>query len=228
MKVRRILFPLPFLLFPCLLAGCSTVLGVAAAKLAPPEKVKPQYTNLAGQSIGVMVWIDRGIRIDWPGLQLDLANSIDKQLRDQTADAKGHNVAKTLLGSTYPVLPASIIRYQMDHPEIEAMQMVDVAPKLGVQRLIYVEVEDFDTRADRTVELFRGSAKATVRVFEIEKDGTAKIAFEKNNVVASFPPKAQPEGVPNLGDAKTYAGTLDAFATEIVHLFVPYEIENPY
>jgi hypothetical protein len=226
MDLSRYLFRFSLFLFPCLLSGCALV-GAAAYKLQPPETIKPQYTNLAGQSIGVMIWIDRGIRIDWPGLQLDLANSIDKKLRDQTADEKGKNHAKTVLGSTYPVMPASIIRYQKDHPDIEALPITDVAPKFGVSRLIYVEVEDFDTRSDRTVELFRGSAKATVRVIEIDQDGKAKVAWEKNNVTASFPPKSPPEGVPNLGDARTYVGLVDAFSTEIVHLFVPYQVE-PY
>jgi hypothetical protein len=221
-----VLFRLSFFLLLPLISGCVAV-AAAAYKLQPPKTIKPDYTNMVGQSIGVMIWIDRGIRIDWPGLQLDLANSIDHKLKAETHDAKGKDKAKVLHDATYPVLPASIIRYQMDHPEIEALPMTDVAPRLGVSRLIYVEVDDFDTRSDRTVELFRGTAKATVRVIEIAHDGTAKVAFEKSNVTASFPPKSPPEGVVNLGDAKTYVGIVDAFSTEIVHLFVPYQVE-PY
>jgi hypothetical protein len=214
----------PLLCLPLLLSSCVAV-GALAYKLQPPKTIKPEYTNLAGQSIGVMIWLDRGIRIDWPGLQLDIANSVDKQLRDQALDAKGKNQAKVLLGATFPVLPASIIRYQMDHPELEAYPITDVAPKFGVSRLIYVEVEDFATRSDRSVELYRGSAKATVRVIEIDKDGKAKIAFERPNITASYPPKAPPEGAPNLGDQKTYTGLVDAFSTEIAHLFFPYQVE---
>ena len=217
-----------FILLPsCIILlqpGCM-VLGAAAYKLQPPKTIQPEYANLAGQSIGVMIWLDRGLKIDWPGLQLDLANSIEKQLRDATLDAKGKNKVKQLLGATYPVLPASIIRYQMDHPDLEAYPITDVAPKFGVTRLIYVEVEDFATRSDRSVELYRGTAKATVRVLEIDKDGKAKVAYEKSNVTASYPPKAPQEGSPSLGDARTYAGTLDAFATEIAHLFIPYQVE---
>ena len=227
MRLRRsaILYSLSSILVLVSCSGCL-ILGAAAYKLAPPETIKPQYTNLAGQTVGVMIWIDRGIRIDWPGLQLDLANSIDKKLKEHTKDAKGKDLDKVLLGTTYPVLPASIIRYQMDHPEIEAMPMTEVAPKLGVSRLIYIEVEDFDTRSDRTVELFRGSAKATIRVFEIDQDGKAKMTFERDNITASYPPKSPPEGVPNLGDERTYVGIVDAFSTEIVHLFVPFQVER--
>src|SRR6185369_2304600 len=128
-------------------------------------------------------------------------------------------------GTTFPVLPASIVRYQHDHPEIEAMSVTEVATKLGVSRLIYVEIEDFATRSDDSVALFRGRAKATVKVIEVSGD-QAKVAFELNNVETAFPPKAPKEGIPNAGDAKIYSGLIDSFATEIVHVFVAYQVEE--
>src|SRR5439155_1767585 len=171
------------------------------------------------------VWADRGIRIDWPTLRLDLANAVQQKLKEQTLDEKGKPKAKTLLGVTYPVQPASIVRYQEDHPEAEAMPITDVAPKLGVGRLIYVELEDFATRADQAVELFRGHAKATVRVIEIA-DGKASVAYTWENVQVNFPPKVPAEGIPNAGDQRIYAGTVNAFATEIGQLFFPYQVEE--
>src|SRR5687768_16156493 len=62
-----------------LLSGCVLV-GVAAHKLTPPPTIHPDYTGLQDQTVGVMVWADRGIRIDWPKLQLDLANAIQNKL----------------------------------------------------------------------------------------------------------------------------------------------------
>ena len=129
-------------------------------------------------------------------------------------------------GATFPVLPASIVRYQRDHPEIEAMTITDVAPKFNVSRLIYIELEDFSTRADSTVQLFRGVASATVRVLEVTPDGKATVAFEQNNVSTTYPPKAPPEGIPNAGDYKMYTGTMTRLAEEIVNLFVPYQVEE--
>ena len=217
--VRRLVFPLSFFLFP-LLTGCA-VIGVAAHKLTPPPTVQPEYTRLQNESIGVMVWPDRGIRIDWPGAQLDLANAVQTRLKQQQEKGK----KKTLRGATFPVLPASIIRYQRDHPEIEAMTITDVAPRFGVSRLIYVELEDFATRADASVQLFRGTASASVRVIEI-KDHKATVAFEQNHVIAAFPRKGPPDGVPNAGDYKIYVGTITELANEIVNLFVPYQVEE--
>ena len=58
------------------------------------------------------------------------------------------------------------------------------------------------------------------------RHGQARVAFEKPDVRASYPPKAPQEGMPGVGDVKTYAGTVDAFGTEVVHLFVPYQVEE--
>src|SRR5437763_1545651 len=130
---------LPFFIFRFSLlvlpfcSGC-TILSVAAYKLKPPETIHPKYTNLVNQTVGVMVWADRGIRIDWPTLQLDVANGVDKKLQETPKDSKGVPKAKTLIGVEFPVQPAAIARYQRDHPEVEAMAITDVAPPAGVSR----------------------------------------------------------------------------------------------
>jgi hypothetical protein len=215
-------FRLALLALPLLAGGCQLV-GVLAYKLTPPPTIQPKYTSLAGQSVGVMVWSDRGIRIEWPGAALDLANSVQAKFK---ALQEGKKPPKQLEGTTFPVQPASILRYQRDHPEIEAMPITEVAPRFGVKRLIYVELEEFATRSEASVQLFRGVARATVRVIEISPDGKASAAFEQNNVGTAFPPKAPPEGIPGAGDQRIYVGTIDALATEIVHLFVPYQLEE--
>jgi hypothetical protein len=230
-RSRSILHPLSSIvvLLACasllpVLHGCAA-LGVLAYKIAPAETIKPQYTNLQNQTVGVMVWADRGIRIDFPTLQLDLANAIQTKLQAVQADKDQKKNALALTGTTFPYPAASFVRYQKDHPEIEAMPIDQIAPRLGVSRLIYVEIQSFATRSDLSVDLYRGQAKAIVKVFEIQ-DGKATSAHEWGGVEASYPPKSPPEGQPGIGDARTYAGTVDAFGTEIAHLFVPYQVEE--
>jgi len=218
MRIVRVVFHFSFFVFLLHLSGCG-VLGWAAHAM-PPATVQPKYTGFANQSVGIMIWADRGLRIDWPNLQIDLANAVQKKLVEAQ-----QGKAKVLLGTKFDVQPASIVRYQQDHPEIESQPVAEVAPKLGVTRLIYVEMEDFATRSDMAVELFRGQAKGTVRVIEVE-NGTGKVVFEQANVTATYPPKAPREGLPTIGDARTYAGTIDAFSTEIAHLFVPWTPEE--
>ncbi len=201
--------------------GCN-IFGAAAAKLAPPPKVRAAYKDLAGKSVGVMVWADRGMRIDYPAMQLDTATNIqNKLIKLQTEDK-----AKELKGTTFPVQPASIVRYQMDYPQIETLQLTDVAPKMGVQRLIYIEIESFSTRPVASVELFRGAMSGTIKVVEVGPDKKGKVVFEENGVNVVFPKKSPEDGIQGSDDFRIYIGTVDAFTTEVVHRFAEYEEEE--
>ena len=99
---------------------------------------------------------------------------------------------------------------------------LELAPKLGVTRLIYIEVTDFGTRAPASIELFRGHMDATLKVVEVTGDSAA-VVFADNNLSAAFPPKVPPDGTPDGNDVRFYAGTIDAMSTEVVHRLVSYE-----
>lgn len=198
--------------------GCNVIGYIAAA--SPPPIVEPQYTGLAGQRIVVMVWADRGIRIDWPTMQTDVCASLQRKLSAQT----GKKMA--LEGATFPYSAQSISRYQEDHPETESDPIETTAVKMGVDRLIYVEIEQFATRSDASEELFRGSAVASVKAVEII-DGAPRIVFEESNIQVFFPPSGPKEGIIRGSDYAMYVGTVDALAQRISQRFVPYEEERP-
>src|SRR5690242_3417648 len=144
-----------------LLAGGCTVLGVLA-NAAPPPTVAAKYKGLSKQTVGVMVWTDRAMSIDWPNLQLNLSQSIQTRLQN-TAKKKDH--PKELEG-TKLVAAESVVRFQHDHPETETDAITDVAPRMNLTRLIYLEVEKFETRPAESVELYRGTLTANLKVLE--------------------------------------------------------------
>lgn len=194
-------------------AGCKA-LGVIAYAMPPPT-IDATYQGLNGQSCAVMVWADRGLRIDYPSIQLDAAASLQNKLK----------MAKHLKDATWPLDPRSIVRYQLDHPEVEVMSITDVAPRLGVSRLIYIEIERFSTRSDESMQLYRGSIMATIKVVEVN-NGVGTVAFEENSVQAKFPPNVPDEGYPKGNDYQFYLGTLNAFSEEAAKRFVPYQEER--
>jgi hypothetical protein len=205
-------------------AGCS-VFGAIASKLPEPE-VDAAYKGLAGQNVAVMVWADPGVRLDFERLQLDTAASIQAKLI-QARDVK----IKELENASFPILPESIVRYQREHPELDAVPAIEIAPRLRspnnvpVSRLIYVEFHKFGTRADQSIDLWRGGAEVTIRVFEV-KDGKATIGFEQDEVRAYYPKNAPPEGMPSGNDYKIYVGTVDAITTEVCKRFVPHPADD--
>src|SRR2546423_5152029 len=102
------------------LSGCNIV--GAGLHALPPPVIEAQYRNLAGQSVGVLVWCDRGISIDWPSLPLDTANAIENNLlvRQKSKIAE-------LKGTRFDVKPASILRYMRDHPELQNTDIAQIA-----------------------------------------------------------------------------------------------------
>ena len=166
-----LLLSLALLAVPLLAAGCN-VLGVAANAM-PEGDVPARYDGLRGHRVAALVWVPRGLEVDYPALRLHLVSGIQGRLQRAQAAGRGE-----LKNTTFPHAPASLVRFQEDHPELERSPIVSVAPRLGVQRLLYVELENFQTRSDHAVELFRGSATASLRVVEVE-GGTAKVAYEE-------------------------------------------------
>jgi hypothetical protein len=215
--VHRSSFIVLLLLLCASSLSCNVVGAVAQA--IPPDTIKPQYFGLAGQSIGVMVWTDRGVSVDFPDLSLDLANSIQHKL----VIASRQKDVKELKGATFPIQPASIARYQQDHTDLDITNIADVAPHLGVSRLIYVEVDDFGTRAQTSVDLFRGHMAATMKIIEVAPDATGKTAYSEDGIKAAYPPNVSDDGTPNGDEGKFYAGTIDAMSTQIVWRLVPHQ-----
>jgi hypothetical protein len=176
---------------------------------------------MTGQSVAVMVWADPAVRIDYPNLQLDLAGAIQSQLNPQDKKKQPKEMKET----TWPWRPQSVVRYQHDHPELDGDNITDVAPRLKVSRLVYVEVDSLQTRSDYSMELYRGRVSGTLKVVEVE-NGTARVAYEEPDIEAIFPKKSPEEGVAELGDSKTYAGAVASFAVEVVHRLVAYQEEE--
>jgi hypothetical protein len=190
--------------------GCQALSALASTA---PENDKPQYNGLTGQSVAVMVYVDRGVLLDYPDLQLDLANTIQTKLEA--------NKAPELKGTTYPVEPRSIVRYQKDHPELDVSDVRDIAPRFNVSRLIYIEVGDFSTRSDIATELYRGTINASIKVLAVA-GGKATVAYNEGNVTETYPPKAPPQGVPNSTDMEIYQGIVDNFALDVTERFATH------
>jgi hypothetical protein len=210
---------LALLLMPCL-SGCA-LLGVVASKVMPPASVPPKYKGLNDQSVAVLVWVERGIKIDWPQIQLDTAAGVQNKLQKSQKDK-----ASELSGTKFPMSAATVVRFQEEHPEWAADSIEEVAPRLGASRVIYIEINNFQTRSDSSVELFRGTLSATVRVLEVNH-GKARVVHTEEDIRTIFPEKGPEEGAPGLGDFEVYRRTIDAFTSGVANLFVTHFSEEP-
>lgn len=207
MKMRRIL-QLSLVAITLILAGCGGTSQLNSATDIPtPERT---YNDLKGRKCAVMVFADWRTRTEYNQIQIDTARLLTTKLERRLKAAKDDKKSETG-GTTEFLNPASVVRYQREHPEIAGLPIIDVAPRLGgISRLVYVEYEDFAAQSPDAIMILKGQAKATLRVIEVE-NGVAKIAFEDAGLIAHFPPDA-PEGVvpSDQYNVRTiYEGTLD-------------------
>jgi hypothetical protein len=206
--------------------GCSA-LNSAGAAIAGTSVVKPLYPTAGGgagfkdQSIAVMAWADDSLRYEHNMLIMDITRGVSQKLQGSQA-----RKAEELVGATFPREkgPDAMYAFQMNHPEVAADPIADIAPRFGVTRLIYIEVASFDLHSGAVVDLSRGALSATVTVVEVS-NGKGKVAFTAA-VDASYPEKGPDEGTPNLTDQQTYIGTVDQFCTNVVKKFVTYPGEE--
>jgi len=213
--MKRFRSALPVCGLVLLVAGCN-VIGAIAGK-APKPDILAAYKGMAGKTAGIMVYVDPSTQMDFPSLHLDIANSLEAKLKDaQKVQAEDKLV--DLAGTTFPYQPRSFVRYQKEHPGIEALPITEVAPRLGVQRLIYVQVNSFSTRADGTIAMFLGQIDVTLQVVEVE-NGVATIAYNEPAIRVKFPKKSPQEGELNKSDQYMYVGTVGEVTTELAVRF---------
>lgn len=197
------------------LSGGCNIIGAVAAK-APKPDILAAYKGLAGKSVGIMVYVDPDAAMNWPTLQLDLANLLQYKLLQAQKDDK----ADDLKGTTFPYEPRSFVRYQKEHPGIEALPITQVAPKLGVERLIYLQVNEFTTRAEGTITMYLGRMNVTLQVIEIDPTTrSADIGYTEQNIRIKYPRTAPDEGLLNGNDRRIYQGTLDEMSTRLALKF---------
>lgn len=197
------------------LTGCAAV-GYMASAI--PKSRDAQYKNLAGKKVAVLVWAHRGLRIDYPNLQLDLGNTVQAQLLAKTDE-------DSLKLTQFPWEVRSMLRFVRERPELEGQSVAQWAPRVSdIDRLIFIELMDFSTRSGTAVQLLRGGITVNVKVIEIE-NGVGKLAYESPNMKLFFPEDA-PEGVVDVSEAAIYSGTVRAMGTEIARLFYPHVIEE--
>jgi hypothetical protein len=217
---RRSVFLVLLLAPAAALAGCA-IFGVAASKLAS-VKVAPAYHGLPGQTVGVMVVVtDRGLQNDFPRLPIDAGRGIQSKIQNAIPTAGNELKGVRFLPDKSP---EAMYAFEQNYPELMFEPATTIAPRLGVSRLIYIEVESFQTHPESVPELYRGMISARLQVVEVT-NGKAKVGYEER-MQSSYPKQSPEEGMPALGESKTYQGTLEAFTSAVLEKFVTHDEEN--
>jgi hypothetical protein len=200
------------------LGGCKSV-GLDDAENVPTEKPSAIYAGLAGQKVAIMVWADWRTRTEggFSQIQLDMARLLQQDLEQKEVKSeKKKNPTPTMQF----VDPRSIVRYQREHPEITFQPILEVAPRLGASRVIYVEIDHFQIQSPKSILLLKGEALANLRVVEVS-NGQAKLALEEKEITALYPPNAPEGAVPSdkINERTVYEETLIQLSQKLAGRF---------
>jgi hypothetical protein len=201
--------------FLCAVAGCASEQQQQKNKWVETPAVL--YEGLKGHSCAVMIWADWRTRTEYNQVQLDLGKALTKKLEEHFQPKKEGKKQDIVVQFTNP---ASVVRYQREHPEVMSMPIGEVAPRLQASRVIYVELEEFSAYSAEAVMVLKGTAKATLRVVEVN-GSDAKTAFEEAGISANYPPD-RPEGVvasETVNVRTIYEGTIELLAEKLAVRF---------
>lgn len=144
--------------FVCL-PSCAIV-GVVGALAESAERegsttYPAEYEGLNDKSYAVVVSVDRMIESDHPGITARLTQTIDRALKENTT-ATAHIPAPRLLSMLYA------------DPAWQAIPRGEFGEKLGVDRLVIIEVVEYRLHEPGNRYTWAGVASGIVEVYEID------------------------------------------------------------
>lgn len=157
-------------LAPALLGGCSIgalVGGMAAsAERSGSHQVMAKYSRLTDKSFAVVIAADRSVVGDQP----ELVSLLTKEITRRIAENAG-------AGGMVPA--EDILRYQYQRPGWVALSPRDLAKELEVDRLIFIDLNDFSLNDPGNTYIWNGTAAGVVSVYESERETGGESAFRE-------------------------------------------------
>ena len=159
------------------LSGCQIV-GVVGAMAQSAERqgsttYPAEYDGLDEHSYAVIISADRVIESDNPGITARLTQIIDRDLRANTL-ASAHIPAGRLLSKLYA------------DPSWQALPRGELAEKLGVDRLVVVEIVEYRLHEPGNRYTWDGVASGVVEVYEMDSGLPDDPMFERT-IAVRFP-----------------------------------------
>lgn len=153
-----------------LMSGCAIgalVGGMASnAERSGGKTVKAEYTGLEGKSFAVVVAADRTISGEYPDVVPLITREVTRRLAEHS-------------GATGMVPAEDILRFQYQRPGWVALSPRDLAKELEVERLVFIDLQDYALTDPGNQYIWNGSAAGVVNVLEVEKSATGEFAFRE-------------------------------------------------
>ena len=195
-------------LFTSWMVGCSVFGFIAAGKQAVEDQMlveTPATYSLEGYKVAVVIDTDLAIHYEHPGVSTLIAEAI------------AGRIAKNVPNVSV-VRPNSVARWQFDTPQWTAMPSSEIARSLSVDRVVYVELQNYSLTPPGNHWLWEGRCSAMIGIIEAnnsELDGFA----DTYEISASFPDRPSILHREEASEATIEQGLLNEFIRNASWLF---------
>lgn len=186
-------------------AGCETMAG--QKKLVD---VQAEFLGLAEQRVAVIVAADSHMLYQYPDSRANVCRAITAKL------------AKNVPGIT-TTIPDKIDVFQEDNPYWINMRYGELAERLGVDKIVLVDLIEYQTHEPGNAHLWQGLITANIGV--IDKDAVDPDNFVFQNTVTARFPEDSTVGVIDSDDETIQLGMVFLFARRGGGLFYDHQIE---
>ena len=156
--------------------GCSVFGFIAAGKQAVEDQmlVETHATySLEGYRVAVVIDTDLAIHYEHPGISTLIAEAV------------AGRIAKNVPNVSV-IRPGSVARWQFDTPQWTAMPSSEIATSLGVDRVVFIDLQNYSLTPPGNHWLWEGRCSAMIGIIEAnnsELDGFS----DTYEIKASFP-----------------------------------------
>lgn len=156
-------------------AGGCALAGVIAAseERYGSHQVEAEYTGLFGKSYAVVAWVDRSMQSEYPELVPTTIQRVDLKLAAESG-ASGH------------IAGDQVTNFLANTPQWVAWPRARLAEELDVDRVVFIEFNEFRTNEPGNEHLWDGVAWATLSVIERGSEWSDAEAFRKD-IRVTFP-----------------------------------------
>ncbi len=202
------------------LGGCvvgQLIGGMAAsAEREGSRDVKAKYRGLTDKTFAVFIAADRTIQAEFPQIVPAFTQEITRRLSEH-AGASG-------------VLPADdVLQFQFQRPDWVAKSSSEIAKALEVERLVFIELDEFTLNEPGNRYEWRGIAAATISVIErdsAEGDTLSSAAPAFREAVRVKFPDTQGQTMDNLAAQTVLSELSRRFCERSAWLFYDHQERN--
>jgi hypothetical protein len=192
----------------------AAVLNVSGCVPMPGEKVlvdvAGEYLGLVDQRVAVMVAADGYMLHSYPEAPIRLSKSITSRIAQHVP-------------GVVTTIPEQVARFQEANPYWMNMRYGELAEKMGVDKIVLVDLVEYQTHEPGNAHLWQGLITANVGVIDANAPDPDNFIYYKT-VGARFPEESD-IGIIDTDDDTIQLGMVVLFARKAGGLFYDHQIE---